>query len=251
MSATIMIADDEESIRRVMAGTLAGDPRYRVVVARDGAEALETARREKPALIFLDVRMPRISGLEVCRALKSDPATRHIRVVMVTALGTDSDRLRAMEAGANDYLVKPFSPTDLLGKLEEVLTRSQSKEDAPTVGELPPGEQEAPSLEQMGQEQLMVYAQELHRLFFEERRVRGELEEKNRELEQRIKEIHRLNEMVQAHFAEEGQALRAYRELFLEWKRLMNEMQALAARADSLPEPESLDAAGAGSHHEG
>jgi len=70
MTATIMVADDEKGIRRAMEAALRDDPRYSVV-----AEALETARREKPALIFLDVRMPRMSGLEVCRALKSDPAT--------------------------------------------------------------------------------------------------------------------------------------------------------------------------------
>lgn len=243
-----MIADDEESIRRVIATTLGEDQRYRVVVARDGEEALETARREKPALILLDVRMPKMNGYEVCRRLKSDPDTRHISVVMVTALGTDSDRQQAVEAGADDYFVKPFSPTDLLGKVEEVLSQPQSKEGALAVGDLPPGEHKATSLEQMGREQFEVYAQELRHLFLEERRLRSDLEEKSRQLEQRIKEIHGLNLMVQAHLAEEGQALEAYRGLFLEWKRLLNEMQALAARGDSLPLPESLDDAGAGSH---
>ncbi|MFH1140329.1 MAG: response regulator [Chloroflexota bacterium] len=251
MSATIMVADDDEGIRRVMEATLRDDPRYRVVAASDGAEALDVARREKPNLAFLDVRMPRMSGLEVCRALKSDPATRHISVVMVSALGTDSDRRRAVEAGADDYFVKPFSPTDLLGKVEEVLSRPQSKVGSPALGELPPREQEVPTFEQMGREQLEVYAQELGHLFREERRLRSEMDEKNRQLEQRIKEIHGLNQMVQAHLAEEGQVLGAYRELFLEWKRLMNEMQALAARGDSLPLPESLDDAGATARDEG
>ena len=251
MSATIMVADDEEGIRRVMEATLRDDPRYSVVVAIDGAEALEVARREKPNLAFLDVRMPGMSGLEVCRALKSDPATRQISVVMVTGLGTDSDRRRAVEAGADDYLVKPFSPTDLLGKVEEVLSQPQSKEGAPAVGKLPPREQETPTLEQTGREQLEVYAQELRHLFLEERRLRSEMEEKNRQLEQRIKEIHGLNQMVQAHLAEEGQALGAYRELFLEWKSLMNEMQALAAKGDSLPLPESWDDPGATAHDGG
>ncbi len=252
MATTVMIAEDEESIRHLMEATLRDGPRYRVVVASDGAEALEVARREKPALVFLDVRMPRMSGLEVCRALKSDPATRHIRVVMVTALGTDSDRQRAVQAEADDYFVKPFSPTELLRKLEEILGQPQPPQGiAATVTELPPGEQEAPSFEQMDQEQLMVYAQELRCLFLEERRLRSELEEKNRDLEQRVKEIHGLNEMVQAHLAQEGQVLSAYRELFAEWKRLMNEMQSLAARGDSLPLPESLDDAGPTLHHEG
>lgn len=246
MGTTIMIADDEASIRRLMEATLRDDLRYRVVVAADGAEALEVARREKPDLVFMDVRMPKISGLEVCRALKADTATSRITIVMVTALGTDSDRQRAMEAGADDYLVKPFSPVDLMGKLEEVLGRLQSKDGAPApMGKPLPREQDAPSLAQMGQEQLMVYAQELHRLFLEERSLRSEMEEKNRELEQRVREIQALNEMVQAHYAEEGQAIRAYRELFLEWKRLANEMQSLAVRGDSLLLPESFGDAGA------
>ncbi|MBI4281921.1 MAG: response regulator [Chloroflexi bacterium] len=251
MGTTIMIADDEASLRRLMEATLRDDPRYRMVVATNGVEALEMARREKPNLVFLDVRMPRMSGLEVCHALKSDPVTRHITIVMVTALGTDDDRQRAREAGADDYLVKPFSPTDLLEKLEKVLGRMESKDGAPAMGRPALRDLEAPPLERMGQEQLVVYAQELRRLFLEERTLRGELEEKNRQLEQGLKEIRELNRMVQAHLSEDERAFRTYRELFLDWRRLANEMQALAVRGDSLPQRDSLGDAGATSQSGG
>jgi putative two-component system response regulator len=116
-----MIVDDEESIRRLVSATLGGDDRYRVVIAKGGEEALELARQEKPDLAFLDIRMPQMDGYSVCRALKADPATAHINVVMLPALVEDYDREKAMEAGASDYITKPFSPTALLQKVEDVL----------------------------------------------------------------------------------------------------------------------------------
>ncbi len=117
-----MLTDDEESILELVAATLGDLDRYDLLLANSGEQALEIARREKPDLLFLDILMPNINGYEVCKRLKSDPATAHIRIVMLTALAQESDRKRAMDVGADDYFTKPFSPIALLDKVEEMLS---------------------------------------------------------------------------------------------------------------------------------
>ncbi|MBI2873074.1 MAG: response regulator [Chloroflexi bacterium] len=124
MTIKVMLADDEENLVALMTAILEGDPRYRLVVARNGLEAVELARREKPALLFLDVRMPGKDGLQVCRELKSNPETGCISIVMLTALAQSADRERAQEVGADDYITKPFSPSAILDKVEQVLSAS-------------------------------------------------------------------------------------------------------------------------------
>jgi len=121
MTKKLLLADDEEGILALVSSTLAGDERYQIFLARDGEEALYLARQEKPDLLFLDIRMPKKDGYEVCRALKEDPDTAHIKVVMLTALPREANWEGAMKAGADGYLTKPFSPTVLLKKVEEVL----------------------------------------------------------------------------------------------------------------------------------
>ena len=117
----VLLADDEEGILALVVATLKNEDRYHVLVARDGQEALMIARQEKPDLVMLDILMPRMDGDEVCRALKADPATAQITVVLLTALDQEVAWRRGLEAGANDYLTKPFSPTALLEKVEEIL----------------------------------------------------------------------------------------------------------------------------------
>ncbi|MBI4202760.1 MAG: response regulator [Chloroflexi bacterium] len=121
MTKTVMIADDEEGILTLIQQVLETDNRLRVVVARDGEEALRVARREKPDLIFLDVRMPKMVGYNVCAALKEDPAVAHVKVVILTALTQEADRQRAFNAGADDYMSKPFNIMDLLARVERFL----------------------------------------------------------------------------------------------------------------------------------
>lgn len=121
MMEKVLIADDEEGILVLVLLTLAGDERYEVLMTRDGEEALDLARREKPDLVFLDITMPRKNGLEVCRELKKDPETAHIKIVMLTALPREKYWEQAMAAGADGYFTKPFSPTLLLKNVEEVL----------------------------------------------------------------------------------------------------------------------------------
>ena len=118
--AKILVSDDERDIRELMGFALrfAG---FDVVLTADGIEALEKVVEEKPDLILLDVRMPKITGYDVCRRLKSNPQTRHIPVVFVSAKGLTDEIKHGLDAGAVKYLVKPIAPDDLIKNVTEVL----------------------------------------------------------------------------------------------------------------------------------
>jgi CheY-like chemotaxis protein len=117
---TVLIADDEPHIVELVRVTLE-DSRVRVVEAADGATALALAERLRPELIFLDVHMPNMDGLEVCRHLRADPTFASTRIVMLTAAAQDGDVMRGLAAGASHYLTKPFSPVRLLSLVEGIL----------------------------------------------------------------------------------------------------------------------------------
>ncbi len=118
----ILIVDDEPSIRAMVhASIYVRRTRYRVVEASNGAEALTLAAAEQPRLILLDVALPDHNGLWVCRSLKNTPSTAHIPVIMLTAMSLPADRDQAIEAGADGYIVKPFSPRALLEELDRRL----------------------------------------------------------------------------------------------------------------------------------
>ncbi|MBI2918439.1 MAG: response regulator [Chloroflexi bacterium] len=121
MPKTILIADDEEMIRGLVAATLANEGRYRLLQAKNGGQALEIARQEKPELVLLDVKMPVMDGFEVCSHLKADPQTREIRIYILSALTQESDREKGLAVGADGYFTKPFSPLALLEKVTEIL----------------------------------------------------------------------------------------------------------------------------------
>ena len=120
--ARILIADDEQDIRDLLTFTLrfAG---YEVIVASNGEEAFQLAQQEKPELVLLDVRMPRMNGYEACRYIKADPALRHIPVVFVSAWGQDSEVKLGMEAGAAGYVIKPFEPNLIILKVAELVAK--------------------------------------------------------------------------------------------------------------------------------
>jgi two-component system, OmpR family, phosphate regulon response regulator PhoB len=115
----LLIADDEPAVRALVHATLEGDD-YQIIEAGDGVEALELVREQNPSLVLLDVMMPRLNGLDVCRAIKSDPSTSNTMVVMLTAQAQQRDRERGMAAGADVYFTKPFSPLALLDLVEQV-----------------------------------------------------------------------------------------------------------------------------------
>ena len=116
----LLIADDEAGVRSLVRMTLESD-RYEILEASNGEEALRIARDQHPALVLLDVTMPELDGFEVCMALKDDPATAQIAVVLLTARAQEADQARASEVKADDYFTKPFSPVALLSKVDEVL----------------------------------------------------------------------------------------------------------------------------------
>jgi two-component system, OmpR family, phosphate regulon response regulator PhoB len=116
----VLLVDDDPGLRRLI-GTTLGTEDFDLLQATDGEEALTIARQRLPELVLLDVNMPKLDGFEVCRHLKSEPATANIKVVMLTARGADVDRARGREAGADDYFIKPFSPVQLLNKVYALL----------------------------------------------------------------------------------------------------------------------------------
>ena len=122
---TILVVDDEPSIVELVRFTLE-DADVRVVEASDGAEALILARRIKPDLVLLDVQMPRLDGLEVCRQLRREPDFGRMPIIMLTAASQQADRTRGLGAGADEYLTKPFSPLALLALVEALLPETRS-----------------------------------------------------------------------------------------------------------------------------
>ena len=135
----VLVVDDEEDIRELVKYNLAQEG-YRVTTVGSGEEALQQANATVPDLIILDLMLPGIDGLDVCRELKNDPKTGHIPIVMLTVKGEESDIVIGLELGADDYITKPFSPKVLLARLKAVLRRKKSEPiaetDVLTVGDL-------------------------------------------------------------------------------------------------------------------
>ena len=116
----ILVVDDEMHIIRIVKYKLEAAG-YEVFSALNGEDALKIAGQEKPDLIFLDIMMPGINGYEVCSRLKSSPDTRDIIIIMLTAKGQESDKIKGLEAGVDEYITKPFSPQDLLDRAKDLL----------------------------------------------------------------------------------------------------------------------------------
>ena len=127
----IVVVEDEPDILEVIEYNLTREG-FRVVTARDGADGLKKARSELPDLLVLDLMLPGIDGLEVCRRLRADDVTRTLPVVMVTAKGEEADIVVGLGMGADDYLVKPFSPRELLARIRAVLRRAHAQTQATT-----------------------------------------------------------------------------------------------------------------------
>ena len=123
----ILVVDDEEDILELVRYNLSKE-RYRVTSALSGEIALQKAREEHPDLILLDLMLPGLDGLSVCRELKRDPAIGGTPIIMLTAKGEDADIVVGLELGADDYIVKPFSPRVLQARIKAVLRRREHDE---------------------------------------------------------------------------------------------------------------------------
>jgi two-component system phosphate regulon response regulator PhoB len=119
---TIVVAEDEDALATLLQYNLEKEG-YRVLVAGDGEEAMIVIDEAKPDLLLLDWMLPKISGIEVCRRLRQKQETRNLPILMLTARGEETDRIRGLDTGADDYVVKPFSMTELLARIRAVLRR--------------------------------------------------------------------------------------------------------------------------------
>lgn len=127
--ATILVVDDEDPILELLRFNLEKEG-YQVFVAKDGQEALDCVDKEQPDLLVLDVMLPGMDGLEVCRIMRLNPRLQQIPIIMLTAKGEEIDTVLGLELGADDYMTKPFSPRELLARIKARLRRLNSPEEA-------------------------------------------------------------------------------------------------------------------------
>ncbi len=139
MSERILIVDDEPDIVELLEYNLRQQG-YTVATARDGASALAEVRRHRPDLILLDLMLPDVAGTEVCRRIRKDETTDNVPIMMITARGEEIDRVVGFELGADDYVTKPFSPRELVLRVQAVLRRAKpqggEKSEHVTIGKL-------------------------------------------------------------------------------------------------------------------
>ncbi|MBA3611576.1 MAG: response regulator [Nitrospirales bacterium] len=131
MAATVLVVDDEKDLVELIKYHLEKEG-LKCLEARDGETALQVARERTPDLMVLDLMLPGVDGLEVCRKLRKDPKTSSIAIIMLTAKAEEVDRIVGLEMGADDYMVKPFSPRELLARVKAVLRRGQGQ-DMPAI----------------------------------------------------------------------------------------------------------------------
>src|SRR5712671_5242235 len=127
-SKRILIVEDEKDVVDLLTLNLRKAGGFAISTASDGATGLSKTRAEKPDFIILDLMLPKMPGLEVCKLLKSDPATRHIPILMLTARAEEVDRIVGLEFGADDYVTKPFSPREVILRIKAILRRGTAEE---------------------------------------------------------------------------------------------------------------------------
>jgi two-component system alkaline phosphatase synthesis response regulator PhoP len=132
MKATILIVDDEKDIVEMLDYNLSREG-FKTITCHDGEKALELVDKEHPNLIILDLMLPEIDGLEVCKILKRNNSTSHIPIIMLTAKTQETDKIIGLELGADDYITKPFSVKEFLARVKAVLRRSKEKQEIAEV----------------------------------------------------------------------------------------------------------------------
>ncbi|MCD6584790.1 MAG: response regulator [Desulfobacteraceae bacterium] len=135
MTKTILVVEDEKDILNLIEWHLRAEE-YSVLKAKDGIKGLNLAVEQLPDLIILDLMLPGMDGLQICKALKKNQKTENIPVVMLTAKGEEVDRIVGLELGADDYMVKPFSPRELTLRVRAILKRFDNKSEAPEAVKL-------------------------------------------------------------------------------------------------------------------
>jgi DNA-binding response OmpR family regulator len=137
-STRILIIEDEQDVVDMLTLNLRKAGGFTVSSAPDGATGLARARAEPPALIILDLMLPKMPGLEVCKILKTEPATRQIPIIMLTAKAEEIDRIVGLEFGADDYVAKPFSPRELVLRINAILRRGKGEipEEKMSIGQI-------------------------------------------------------------------------------------------------------------------
>ncbi|MBI5771226.1 MAG: response regulator transcription factor [Verrucomicrobia bacterium] len=128
MKPKILVVDDEPDALEVL-GFKLKESGYAPIFAKDGGRAIAVARDERPALIVLDLMLPEIDGLEVCKILRRDPVTAATPIIMLTARAAEMDRVLGLELGADDYVTKPFSPRELVLRIKKLLARAKAAEE--------------------------------------------------------------------------------------------------------------------------
>jgi two-component system, OmpR family, phosphate regulon response regulator PhoB len=132
MNPTVLVVEDESALVTLLRYNLEREG-FRVAEAKDGEEALLVAREQKPDLVLLDWMLPLLSGLEVCRQLRRMPETRGTPIIMLTARGEEGDKLRGLDSGADDYVTKPFSPSELIARIRAVMRRTRPMMNGETL----------------------------------------------------------------------------------------------------------------------
>jgi DNA-binding response OmpR family regulator len=122
--ATILVIDDQRDLAELIRRILEREG-FEVIIANSGRDGLQVAQEHRPDLVVLDLTMPDLDGLEVCRALRSDPRRRDMPIIVLSARSSAGDRVRGLKLGADDYLVKPFASAELVARVQAVLRRSQ------------------------------------------------------------------------------------------------------------------------------
>ncbi|MFA5099440.1 MAG: response regulator [Candidatus Omnitrophota bacterium] len=134
MKEKVLIVDDEKDIVKMIDYNLKKEG-YRTVACYDGEDALSAVAKEHPDLVLLDLMLPGIDGLEICKNVKNDPKTAALPIIMLTAKSQETDKIVGLELGADDYITKPFSPRELVARIKAVLRRTHEKEQLPDIVE--------------------------------------------------------------------------------------------------------------------
>ena len=247
MTMKVLLAEDEEDVLNVAKASLQMGGRFELLTVADGQEAFDTCVAEKPDLVLLDLLMPKKSGITVCRELRATPQTKDMKIVILSGLSQESDKQSALSAGADDFITKPFSPSELLGKVGQLLGLDQQRGNS-TMPDSKTETEEHRSFAEMTKEQIAIYARELSESFRKERGLRVSLQERDSMLDQRAREVTALNHLLQQQILEWHNVADEYREILLSIRDLLDDGQLGPKESDALGGLIEAGVSGANAH---